>query len=87
MLAQPPETMECYCLRWSAYIINGHGGNEQLRTITQNPNQGLPYVKESISCAILGNYNAKVDKDFILKRENWWKSTLKTRIPLGYNQK
>ena len=71
--------------RWSTYINNGHGGNEELRAITQNPHQGFSHVKENFSYAILENYNARVDKDFILKRENWWKSTLKTRIPFGYN--
>ena len=71
--------------RWSSYINNGHGGNQELIAITQNPNLGFSYVKENFSYAILENYNARVDKDFILKRENWWKSTLKTRIPFGYN--
>ena len=71
--------------RWAAYINNGHGGNKELKAITHNPNQGFSYVKENFSYAILENYNARVDKAFILKRENWWKSTLKTRIPFGYN--
>ena len=71
--------------RWSSYINNGHGGNQELIAITQNPNLGFSYVKENFSYAILENYNARVDKDFILKRENWKKRTLKTRIPFGYN--
>ena len=71
--------------RWSAYIANGHGGNVELRKITEDPSKGFSYVQENFSYAILENYNARVDKNFILKRENWWKSTLKTRIPFGYN--
>ena len=71
--------------RWSSYINNGHGGNQELIAITQNPNLGFSYVKENFSYAILENYNARVDKDFILKRENWWKTTLQTRRPFGYN--
>ena len=72
--------------RWSTYINNGHGGNEELIAITQDPNLGFSHVKENFSYAILENYNARVDKDFILKRENWWKTTLKTRNPFGYNK-
>ena len=71
--------------RWSAYIANGHGGNVELRKITEDPSKGFSYVQENFSYAILENYNARVDKNFILKRESWWKSTLKTRIPFGYN--
>ena len=52
--------------RWSSYINNGHGGNQELIAITQNPNLGFSYVKENFSYAILENYNARVDKDFIL---------------------
>ena len=72
--------------RWSAYIANGHGGNVELRKITEDPSKGFSYVQENFSYAILENYNARVDKDFILKRENWWKTTLKTRNPFGYNK-
>lgn len=71
--------------RWSAYIANGHGGNVELRKITEDPSKGFSYVQENFSYAILENYNARVDKNFILKRESWWKSTLKTRVPFGYN--
>ena len=71
--------------RWSAYIANGHGGNIELRKITEDPSKGFSYVQENFSYAILENYNARVDKNFILKRESWWKSTLKTRVPFGYN--
>ena len=71
--------------RWSAYIANGHGGNVELRKITEDPSKGFSYVQENFSYAILENYNARVDKNFILKRESWWKSTLKTRVTFGYN--
>lgn len=71
--------------RWSAYIENGHGGNIELKAITEDPLQGLVHVKQNFSYAMLENYNARVDKNFILKRESWWKSALKTRAPFGYN--
>ena len=63
--------------RWSEYISNGHGGNEGLKEIVAT--YGFDYVKENFQYSILENYNARMDDKYILKREAWWKDTLKTR--------
>lgn len=63
--------------RWSEYVLNGHGGNSGLRNIVST--YGFDYVKENFQYSILENYNARMDDGYILKRENWWKDTLKSR--------
>ena len=63
--------------RWSNYVNNGHGGNEGLKEIVND--LGFDYVKEHFQYSILENYNARMDDDYILKRERWWKDTLKSR--------
>jgi hypothetical protein len=68
--------------RWSSYIANGHGGNKELVELVKT--KGFKYVKENFQYSILENYNAKVDDQFILQRESWWKDTLQSR-KWGYN--
>ena len=63
--------------RWSEYVSNGHGGNVGLKEIVAT--NGFDYVKENFQYSILENYNARMDDAYILKREAWWKDTLKTR--------
>lgn len=69
--------------RWSSYAADGHGGNIELRELVKQ--QGLDYVKENFQYSILENYNARMDDGYILKRESWWKETLRTRTH-GYNK-
>ncbi|WP_053983679.1 GIY-YIG nuclease family protein [Niameybacter massiliensis] len=69
--------------RWKNYINNGHGGNKELNEIVNT--QGFDYIKKYFQYSILENYNSRVDKKIILCRESWWKDTLGTRIPFGYN--
>ena len=69
--------------RWSSYAADGHGGNIELRELVKQ--QGLDYVKENFQYSILENYNARMDDEYILKRESWWKETLCTRTH-GYNR-
>lgn len=69
--------------RWSSYAADGHGGNTELRELVNQ--QGLDYVKENFQYSILENYNARMDDEYILKRESWWKETLCTRTH-GYNK-
>ena len=68
--------------RWSAYIENGHGGNVELKKIVQE--KGFDYVKNNFQYSVLENYNARMDDNYILKRETWWKNTLCSRTH-GYN--
>ena len=63
--------------RWSEYVSNGHGGNAGLKDIVEK--HGFNYVKEYFQYSILENYNARMDDGYILKRETWWKDTLKSR--------
>lgn len=69
--------------RWSDYLQNGHGGNEGLAEIVRK--KGFDYIKENFIYSVLENYNARVDDDYIRKRETWWKDTLCTK-EFGYNK-
>lgn len=69
--------------RWSDYIANGHGGNKGLKGVVNS--KGFDYVKKYFQYSILENYNAKMDDNYILKREKWWKDTLKSR-EFGMNE-
>ncbi len=68
--------------RWSDYVANGHGGNTELKSIVKE--KGFDYVKKNFQYSILENYNARMDDDYIKKRERWWKYTLCTK-QWGYN--
>ena len=68
--------------RWRSYINNGHGGNKELVEVIAE--EGLEYVKKNFIYSILENYNSRVNNDYILRRESWWKITLGTR-KFGYN--
>jgi hypothetical protein len=68
--------------RWRSYIVNGHGGNKELKELINL--KGFDYIKANFHYSILENYNAKIDDHIILDRESWWKETLQTRL-FGYN--
>ena len=70
--------------RWSAYVANGHGGNEELIKIVAD--KGFDYVKDNFQYTLLENYNSRTDDDIILSREAWWKVALDTRGSHGYNR-
>ena len=57
-------------------------GNVELEKLIRE--KGFVYVKENFQYSILENYNARMDDQYILKREAWWKETLKSR-EFGYN--
>ncbi len=69
--------------RWSDYVHNGHGGNIGLRDIVNT--NGFDYVKSYFQYSILENYNARMDDNYVLKREKWWKETLKSK-EFGLNE-
>lgn len=71
--------------RWSSYVSDGHGGNVELLNIVNDTGKGMDYIKKHFNFSILENYNSRVDRNFILQRENWWKNILGTRKPNGYN--
>lgn len=69
--------------RWSSYIQNGHGGNVDLRELVDK--EGFEYIKNNFQYTIIENFNSKVDDDYVLKRESYWKDVLQTR-KFGYNK-
>ena len=68
--------------RWTSYVNTGHGGNIELIDLVKQ--DGFDYIKENFQYAILENYNARVNDEIILQRENWWKNVLASR-KFGYN--
>lgn len=68
--------------RWSSYVDNGHGGNVELKELVNK--EGFDYIKENFQYSVLENYNARMDDNYILQRESWWKDTLCSRTH-GYN--
>lgn len=68
--------------RWEAYINSGHGGNVDLKILVDQ--LGLEYVKANFQYSVLENYNQRVDDNFILSRESYWKQVLCSK-KFGYN--
>ena len=64
--------------RWKEYIKNGHGGNEELKSIEFN------YIQKYFRYSLLDIYKSMIDDKIIIKRENWWMDILQTR-KFGYN--
>lgn len=71
--------------RWRNYVANGHGENVELLNIVNDPDKGFTHIKNNFTYSILENYNSRVDKNYILQRESWWKTVLGSRAPYGYN--
>lgn len=69
--------------RWRSYVKNGHGGNTDLVQLVNT--LGIQHVEEHFQYSILENYNSRVDSQFVLDREKWWKDALASRRPFGYN--
>lgn len=69
--------------RWQSYVNNGHGGNKELKDLVNK--KGIDYIKEYFQYSLLENFNGKVDDDYILSREKWWKKALQS-IEYGYNE-
>ena len=69
--------------RWCNYVYTGHGGNKELISLVEE--KGFNYIKENFQYTILENYNSKVDDDYVLDREAYWKKVLLSR-KFGYNK-
>lgn len=65
--------------RWKNYANTGHGNNVDLKKINSN------HIKKHFEYSILDIFKSTTDDALILKRESWWKQTLKTRC-FGYNK-
>lgn len=68
--------------RWRAYVKNGHGGNRDLVGLVSE--HQLEYVARNFQYSILENFNSRVDRQFVLAREKWWKDALAS-VQFGYN--
>ena len=60
--------------RWKSYIKNGHGGNTELKIIVEQ--NGFDYIKTNFQYSLLENFNSRVDDQYILERESWWKKVV-----------
>ena len=69
--------------RWQGYIDTFHNGNQALKKLFQQ--KGAEYFKKHFKYSIIENFNSKVDSEYILKRESYWKEVLDTRRH-GYNE-
>ncbi len=69
--------------RWKGYIEKFHNGNEGLKELFEM--EGAEYFKKYFKYSIIENFNSKVNPDFIINRESYWKEVLDTRKH-GYNK-
>lgn len=72
--------------RWMSYVeTNGHGGDEDLKPLINNdPNYAINHFQFTLVEYFFNIKKGKNDKQ-IIKRESYWKETLLTRQPWGYN--
>lgn len=67
--------------RWETYMLTGHGGNKLLI----GPSEIDPlYAKDNFVMTLLEWYPSKIDNNYVIERENYWKEALLTRLH-GYN--
>lgn len=69
--------------RWSSYTHNGHGGNKALKALVCE--KGFDYIKDNFQYTILENFNSKVDDNYVLERDSYWKDVFQSREH-GYNE-
>ncbi len=69
--------------RWAGYIKTFHNGNEELKELFEI--KGENYFKQYFKYSIIENFNSKVNPDFVIDRESYWKKVLDTRNH-GYNK-
>ena len=68
--------------RWQCYIGTGHGWNDQLIKLIID--KGIDYARINFKISLLEILSMTSSDDFIIARENRWKSVLMTREH-GYN--
>lgn len=69
--------------RWKGYIESFHNGNEGLKELLERESEA--YFRKYFKYSIIENFNSKVNPDFIINRESYWKEVLDTRKH-GYNR-
>ena len=70
--------------RWLCYIETGHGWNDELTRLIRK--EGIDYARENFQVSLLEYRPMKTDDKVIIERENFWKTALLSRAPLGYNK-
>jgi len=69
--------------RWSNYMVNGHGNNNELSKLLYT--KGIGYARENFKVSLLEYRPMKTDDAHIIQRENYWKEALLSRGEFGYN--
>jgi hypothetical protein len=70
--------------RWECYVDTAHGYNDDLtRLIAQ---RGRDYAQRFFRFALVEYLTMKVDDDFVMNREAYWKKVLLSRGKYGYNK-
>lgn len=70
--------------RWSSYLLNGHGWNDELITIISE--NAIEYAKENFRFTLLEQLPMRADDESIIARESFWKEALLSRGDHGYNK-
>lgn len=68
--------------RLQCYVGTGHGWNDQLMTLISN--KGIEYARSNFRFSILEILSMSSSDEYVISRENRWKSILMTREH-GYN--
>ena len=69
--------------RWTGYIKTFHNENKGLKELYAS--EGEEYFKRYFKFSIIENFNSKVNADFVISRESYWKKVLDTKKH-GYNK-
>lgn len=70
--------------RWSVYVGNGHGFNNELTKIISK--NGLEYARKNFRFCLLEYRPMRTDDSTIIERESYWKEALLSRNEHGYNK-
>jgi hypothetical protein len=70
--------------RWCFYIVSGHGGNVDLRSLASDPT--LDYCRTNFRFALLEHRPIRTSDEVIIARETFWKRILLTRGEQGLNR-
>lgn len=69
--------------RWSCYIGNGHGHNDELTKLIKQ--KGIDYARQNFRFSLLEHRPMKTDDSEVIGRENYWKEAFLSRGEFGYN--
>lgn len=70
--------------RWSCYIGNGHGHNDELTKLINE--KGKDYARKNFRFCLLEYRSMKTDDNDVILREGYWKEVFLSRGEFGYNK-